>query len=224
VRGGDGAIWARAYSSTYNSWSSWQGLGGQLYDGTGAGLYASADASGNGIIGVFVTGTDQALWNQYYNAAALMAGSTSGSGWQGLGGVLTSTPAAAASSGSIIAFGRGSDAQVWYRSNSGSGWSGWGSIGGQLLEGTGPATVVSNKIDVYVTGTDNAVWYKSYTGAWSGWGSLGGLSNYSPAATAEGTSYIDVFVAGTDGNLYWKYSPGTTSTWSNWFGISEGPT
>jgi len=224
VRGTDGGIWARAYSPDFNSWSSWQGLGGQLYADTGPGLYASADASGNGIIGVFVTGTDQALWHQYYNAGALMAGSTTGSGWQYLGGVLTSTPAAVATSpSSIMAFGRGSDAQLWYRSSSSSGWSGWQSPGGQLLAGTGPAIVVSNKIDVYVTGTDNAVWYKSYTGTWSSWGTIGGLSNYSPSATREGTSFIDVFVTGTDGNLWWRYSPGPTATWSNWLSVGSGP-
>lgn len=223
VRGTDGAIWARFSSG--GTWINWEPLGGQLYDGTTAAPYIAVDTSGNGQVGVFATGTDQALWHQSYNLAAIMAGTPSAgaSGWETLGGVLTSSPAAAAASSSaVLAFGRGSDGALWYQAHSSAGWSGWTTLGGQLLAGTGPATAVSTKIDVFVIGTDHQTYQRGYTGAWSGWATLGGASNYSPAATGEGTSYVDLFVTGTDGNLWWRYGPSTT-TLSDWLNVGPGP-
>ena len=52
------------------------------------------------------------------------------SGWQYLGGALTSSPAAAApGSGLIDVFVRGTDSGLWQKTYNG-GWSGWTSIGG----------------------------------------------------------------------------------------------
>ena len=94
-------------------------LGGQIPAGTGP----AACSWGAGRLDVFVQGTTGALYHKSYTG--------SWSGWQTLGGALTSSPAAAAASGSsrIDVFVRGSDGALWQKTYNG-GWSGWTSIGG----------------------------------------------------------------------------------------------
>ncbi len=69
---------------------------------------------------LFVQGTDQALWTKYYQSAS------GWSGWQSLGGSLTSSPAATSpGSSSIDVFARGTDGAVWYKDWNGAAWSSW---------------------------------------------------------------------------------------------------
>jgi C1A family cysteine protease len=102
-RGSDSALWQREYAN--NAWAGWTSLGGQLASGTGP----AACSWGAGRLDVFVQGTDHVLWHKW-NAGGWSA-------WQSLGGVLTSSPAAAAASGGnrIDAFVRGSDNGLWQR-------------------------------------------------------------------------------------------------------------
>jgi thiol-disulfide isomerase/thioredoxin len=104
VRGTDNALWQRGYSN--NAWGSWASPGGQLASGTGP----AACSWGAGRLDVFVQGTDTVLWHKSYNGAW--------SGWEPLGGSLTSSPAAASASGSsrIDVFVRGTDNTVWEKS------------------------------------------------------------------------------------------------------------
>jgi hypothetical protein len=165
---------------------------------------------------VFVQGTDGALWHKSHTGS-------SWSGWQSLGGKLTSSPAATSpSSGVIDVFVRGSDGVIWTRTttNGGTSWNSWHSIGGQVPSGTGPAVCSQGSgLDVFVQGTDGALWHKSYTGSsWSGWQSLGGKLTSSPAATSPSSGVIDVFVRGTDNALWQKtYNGG----WSGWTSLGD---
>jgi len=82
---------------------------------------------------LFAQGTDQALWSKYQSGSGW-------SGWQSLGGALSSSPAATSpGSGLIDVFVRGTDGAVWYKDWNGAAWSGWHSAGGQIPAGTGPA-------------------------------------------------------------------------------------
>jgi len=106
VRGTDGALWYKEYSGS--SWSSnWIGLGGQVASGTGP----AACSWGAGRLDVCVQGTDGALYHKWYNGGW--------SGWEFLGGKLTSSPAAAAASGGnrIDVFVRGTDGALWWKSS-----------------------------------------------------------------------------------------------------------
>ena len=108
---------------------SWHSLGGQIPAGTGP----AACSWGSGRLDVFVQGTDGALWHKWYTG-------TSWSGWESLGGSLTSSPAATSpASGLIDVFARGSDGALWYKDWNGAAWSSWHSLGGQIPAGTGPA-------------------------------------------------------------------------------------
>ncbi len=175
--------------------SPWSGLGGQLASGTGPAVCAQNANS----LDLFVQGTDGALWHKSYTGS-------SWSGWQSLGGKLTSSPAATSpTSGVIDVFVRGTDSAIWERTttNGGTTWSNWASLGGQLASGTGPAaSSQGSRLDVFAEGTNGALYQKTSTGSWSGWINLGGALTSSPAATSRTSGVIDVFVRGTDGAIW----------------------
>jgi hypothetical protein len=129
------------------------------------------------------------------------------SGWQNLGGKLTSSPAATSpASGVIDVFVRGTNGALYQRSWTGS-WSNWISLGGQIAAGTSPAACSwgAGRLDVFVEGTNGALYHRWDTGTWSGWQNLGGKLTSSPAAaTAPGSSRIDVVVRGGDKGLWQK--------------------
>jgi hypothetical protein len=176
-------------------WGALSSLGGILAPGTGPAVCAQ-DANS---LDVFVVGTDYALWHRHYQSA-------SGWGnWESLGGILTSSPAAASpASGKIDVFVRGTDSGLWQLEYSNNGWHSWTSLGGIMYPGTGPAASSwgSGRLDVFVVGTDLGLWHQGYNGAWSGWESLGGILTSSPAAASPASGKIDVFVRGTDSGLW----------------------
>jgi peroxiredoxin len=207
ARGTDGALWSRTTTNNGATWNAWNPLGGQIPVGTGP----AACSWGPGRLDVFVQGTDGALWHKWYTG-------TSWSGWESLGGSLTSSPAATSpGSGLIDVFARGTDNGLWYKDWNGAAWSSWHSLGGQLPAGTGPAACSwgSGRLDVFTQGTDGALWHKWWNGVkWSGWESLGGSLTSSPAATSPGSGLIDVFARGTDGALWYK--DWNSAAWSSW--------
>jgi peroxiredoxin len=116
VRGTDGALWQREYSN--GVWGSWSSLGGIMYPGTGP----AASSWGSGRLDVFVEGTDSALWHRSHSGTW--------SGWESLGGRLTSSPGATSPGSSMIdVFVRGTDGALWWKNYNGE-WQGWTSIGG----------------------------------------------------------------------------------------------
>jgi hypothetical protein len=119
VRGTDNALWERTTTNGGSTWSSWYKIGGQLASGTGPG----ACSWGSGRLDVFVQGTDGQLWHRWYTG-------TSWSGWESLGGKLTSSPAATSpGNGLIDVFVRGTDNAVWQKTYNGV-WSSWKSVNG----------------------------------------------------------------------------------------------
>jgi len=204
VRGTDGALYKTTTTNAgaaTPTWT-WSKIGGQLLSGTGPAAYAWGDAR----IGVFVIGTNKALYHIWNDGAW--------SSWQSLGGILTSSPAATSPSGvEINVYGRGNDGALWQREYMNNAWSNWASLGGKISPGTGPAACYwgQGTLDVFVQGTNGALWYKfrEPTISWSSWISLGGILTSSPAVvgTASGAR---VYVRGGDNNL-WSiaYEPGS---------------
>ena len=173
---------------------SWIPLGGQIASGTAP----AASSWGSGHLDLFVEGTNGALYRKS------CTGST-WSGWENLGGKLTSSPAATSpGNGQIDVFVRGTNGALYEKTttNGGKTWSNWVSLGGQIPAGTAPAASSwgSGRLDLFVEGTNGALYHKSCTGStWSGWENLGGKLTSSPAAaTALGSSRTDVVVRGGD--------------------------
>jgi hypothetical protein len=200
VRGGDGALWSRWTVDGGTSWSAWYKIGGQLLNGTSPAAYDWGEAG----IGVFVTGTNRALYQVSYEGN----GNSAWSNWENLGGVVTSSPGATASDNGVIdVFVSGNDTALWQREYSNSAWGSWTSLGGRIPSGTGPAACSWGpaRLDVFVQGMDNALYHRWLSGGWSSWEYLGGKLTSSPgAAAASGGNRIDVFVRGGDGALWQK--------------------
>jgi chitodextrinase len=107
VRGTDNGLWQKTWNGS--SWGNWQPHGGVL---TSAPAAASCTA---GHLDVFVIGTDGGMWHLGYNGSTWSL-------WQPLGGVWTANPAGVCPPGTsfVLAFGRGTDNQLWQTSTPGS--------------------------------------------------------------------------------------------------------
>ncbi len=213
VRGNNGAIYYRDYIG--GSFGQWTSIGGQVAVGT----VPTVCSWGGGRLDVFVKGTNGGMYHKSYTVAS------GWSGWDYLGGSLTSSPAATSRNpGGITVFARGTDGAVWYRDYVNSYWGNWVSIGGQVSTGAPAPSVCSwggGRLDVFVTGTNLAVYHKSYSGSWSGWESLGGWTAYSPEAIAstQGVTVIGLYARGSDEGIWYNlYNEGY-----GWFGWSQWP-
>ena len=170
----DGSVWSTPDAP--GAPVMFSGFGGHL-------VSAPAPISAQNGEVVFGQGTDNQLWSTV----------STGTGWQPLGGAITSKPGAAVGSTTdstaYSVFARGTDGAVWGRDHGGSVWGAWHSLGGQVLAGTGPAaayTASDNQTWVAVTGTDHAIWYLNLINGvpQNGWATLQGKTNAGPALTA----------------------------------------
>ena len=122
------------------------------------------------------------------------------SGWNSLGGVVTSPPHAVAwGPNRLDIFAVGQDHAVWHEWWDGANWGGWESLGGVV---TSPPHTVAwglNRLDIFAVGQDHAVWHKWWDGAnWGGWESLGGVVTSPPHAVAWGPNRLDTFAVLTN--------------------------
>jgi thiol-disulfide isomerase/thioredoxin len=211
AKGTGDAVWWKHWTGT--TWTASTSLGGILTSPP------AATSPGNGLIDVFVRGTDGVLYEK-----TTTNGGGSWSNWISLGGqILPGTGPAVCTRGlnSLDVFVQGTDHVLYYKQWDGTTWSGWKSLGPGLTSSPGVTSQANGKIDVFVRGTDNAIWYREYSGSsWSTWHGLSGLvaSGTGPAACSWGTGRLDVFVQGTDGVLYQKTWTG--SSWSGWQSLS----
>jgi hypothetical protein len=169
----------------------------------------------NGGSFVFVVGDDGTLW--YFD----------GINWYTLGGLATSSPAAAAIGDEMLVSIIGGDGAVWVRkwtatgdvTNTGDLWSDWQSLGGVGVLDTAMVTHGSS-VDLYVVGGDEALWTRRYDGTrWSGWQSLGGVLVSTPAAMTHGSDVFVTAVGADDALWYRRYRAGRWSAWTSLGGI-----
>lgn len=144
------------------------------------------------------------------------------SGWQPLGGVITTEPVAGANKdGRIEVFARGSDNALWHlwQTAANGGWSGWASLGGVITSNPAVVRNADGRLEVFARGTDGALWHVWQTApnsGWSGWASLGGRITSDPAATTNADGRLEVFARGTDGALWHIWQGGAQQGWSGW--------
>ncbi len=121
VRGTDGAVWERPYSS--GAWQGWYNLGGVLAPGTGPAVSAWQYYQGSRLVNredVFVVGTNGAMYQKTWTA-----GSGWTTTWANLGGKLTSSPTAATMQYSIEIYARGTDGYLYLKEYFSGGWHAW---------------------------------------------------------------------------------------------------
>ena len=136
---------------------------------------------------------------------------------EGLGGQITSGPAAASwGPNHLDVFARGTDGAIQHISYNAA-WHTWDNLGGVSYQGNKPAAVSwgTNRIDLFVRGTDSQLYHKWWDGSrWAGWEPLGGVLASGPTVTAWASNRLDVFVQGSDNQLYHKWWD--RSHWSGW--------
>jgi len=138
------------------------------------------------------------------------------SGWEKLGGVLTSGIGVSSwAANRLDCFVRGTDNAMWHKWWNGSNWSGWENLGGVLTSAPAAVSWGPNRIDTFVRGTDNAMWHKWWNGSnWSGWERLGGVLTSGIGVSSWAANRLDCFVRGTDNAMWHKWWNG--SNWSGW--------
>jgi IPT/TIG domain/Repeat of unknown function (DUF346) len=177
----------------------------------GAATHDVPGGGGDTQVDVFVSGSDSNLHHTFHTDF-----SPAWSGWENLGGTLTSAPTAVSwgSQNRIDVFVRGSDNALWHKWWTGTSWSGWESLGGVLAAAPVVTSWATGRLDVFARGTDNQLWHRFYAGGWSGWEPLGGVLNSAPGGVSWGPNRIDVFVQGTDQAVWHKWWGG--ASWGGW--------
>jgi hypothetical protein len=170
----------------------------------------------SGRLDVFVRGTDARLYHRSFTGAW--------SGWEGLGGVLTSDPTAVSwSNGRIDVFVRGSDNQLWHKWYE-NGWYWWEPLGGALASAPDVSSWAPGRLDIFVRGTDNQLWHRWYDNGWYGWEPLGGVLTSDPTAVSWSNGRIDIFVRGSDNQLWHRWYDHGWYGWEPLGGIlTSGP-
>ena len=138
------------------------------------------------------------------------------SGWENLGGTLTSAPTVASwQRNRLDVFARGTDQSLFHKYWNGRQWSNWSSLGGNLTSAPAAVSWGPNRIDVFARGQNQDLIHRWWNGSsWSNWESLGGTLTSGPAVSSTQRNRLEVFVRGNNRNLYLKTWNG--SSWSNW--------
>jgi hypothetical protein len=139
------------------------------------------------------------------------------SGWIGLGGLSTGTPAVTSwGTGRYDVFARGMDGAIYHRFFQG-GWSNWTSLGGLVIGNPTAVAEGGSRIHLFARGLDGAAYYQGWTGsAWTGWIFLGGDVTGELAAAVRGGGRLDVFWRGRDAALW------HVQGWASSFATSHG--
>ncbi len=170
---------------------------------TGAAVVADT-----GLVSIFVRGVDGHVWYRDFNG--------SWSGWNDLGGFISSGIAAVASGTTTYVLAQGGGNAIWGNRRSGANWSGWHSLGG-VVRSDPVAAVGPDGILVMARGGDDGLWSNRFDGfSWRGWGSPGGKIDSEAAASRDTGSIVHVLARGTDSRIYAnRYGSGG---WSGWGG------
>jgi len=202
--GQDGNLWQKTFDNYGAGWGNWFSVGGIL--------------STNQVISdrredFFVKGsTDNALWHRVYESKQF-------SGWENLGGILTSDPGYSSwNYGRYDVFVRGTDYAMWHKWYWG-GWANWESLGGIITSKPVAISWWNNRIDTFAIGTDNALWHKWWDNAWYGWESLGGVCTSAPAVGSLHYNQLSIFVKGTDNALWHRQWNGQWYGWQSLGGV-----
>ena len=130
----NGVIGTRQWAQ--NTWSNWSNVNGVVPDSFSSSRLECMSWGPDHVDCFARRDGDDALFRRTFDAGY-------DSGWEALGGVLTSDPSCVSTAARHLdCFGRGVDGQLYRNSFNGDIWSGWSALGGQLLDRTKPSCVV----------------------------------------------------------------------------------
>src|SRR6187551_2564241 len=107
-------------------------------------------------------GKDQGIYQKGWNEGKW---EPAGSGWNSMGGNISTAPAASTwgpESEATSAFGVGHDGQMWHRQGSGTNWGCWEPMGGKFKPKTPPASCSwgKNHMATFGIGEDNSLMHR----------------------------------------------------------------
>ncbi|MEJ8848656.1 C1 family peptidase [Variovorax rhizosphaerae] len=144
------------------------------------------------------------------------------SGWQPLGGKITTKPVTGVNKdGRIEVFARGTDNALYHmwQTSPGGPFSGWASLGGILTSAPAVVSNADGRLEVFVRGTDGGlhhIWQVAPNSGWSGWAPLGGVITSDPTAVRNADGRVAVFARGSDGALWQIRQGGPQAGWTAW--------
>ena len=219
VRGTDNGVHHIWQDRPGGNWSGWEALG--LPGGFAVTGNVAVSRDVNGWLEIFVRGANNALWHKWQDPP-----NGQWSGWESLGGILTSDPVVIQNhwNGREV-FVRGTDNgvhHIWQDRPRGnwSGWEGLGLPGGFAVTGNVAVSRDNNGwLEIFVRGANNALWHKWQdppNGQWSGWESLGGILTSDPVVIQNHWNGREVFVRGTDNGVHHIWQDRPRGNWSGW--------
>lgn len=179
----------------------------------------SVTVDAEGLVHVFVRGLTRGV-----NHIAELASSTGGwavkfGEWEGLGGVMASSPSMPVSlngANLLEVYGRAADKALWHRTQSatldGSAveWSAWKSLGGVLASAPAVAATDDGLVDVFTRATDKAIYFRSQTVDEEGtvkfknWYTLGGMFSAAPTVTVKSSGMLFLTARGVDKAIWYS--------------------
>jgi len=192
-----------------------------------------------GLVHVFVRGTNRALWHKgeiYENP-----GPKKFSEWECIGGVMASSPSTPVSLNGVSlveVYGRAADKALWHRAQEGTlypnslpggevSWGKWNSLGGVLASAPTVAVNDDGLADVFARATDKAIYYKAQVEGQDGvtsytqWFTLGGMFSTTPTVVVHADGLFDIFARGVDKAIWHSHQVETngTRTFSAWYSL-----
>jgi peptidoglycan/xylan/chitin deacetylase (PgdA/CDA1 family) len=156
-------------TGTNNALYQWTGSTGWVKLGGYLTSSPAATSPANGVIDVFVRGSDGALYSKQ------LSGGVWGS-WKKIGGQLASGtgPAVCAqNANSLDVFVQGTNGALYHKSYTGTSWSSWQNLGGYLTSSSAATSPANGVIDVFVRGSNGVFWESSYNNGSYAWASIG---------------------------------------------------
>ncbi|WP_432981440.1 metallophosphoesterase [Dactylosporangium sp. CA-233914] len=192
-RGLDGRLWH--LSGNAAGFGSWQQREGELLSSPSAVAWSDTELQ------MVALGPGSDLLHQWYDR-----GKDVWSGWESLGGRLSSAPVIVAPDARRLEiFARGADMSLQRRFWDGRGWgSQFGSLGGSLAAGP-VAAVHGTRIEVLAPQLDHTVGRLYWDGGWGSFTAQSGQCDTAPDITIRtGAVAADLFALGLDGAIYHK--------------------
>ena len=145
------------------------------------------------------------------------------SGWENLGGVLTSGAGVASwASNRLDCFVRGTDSHMWHKWWNGSRWSGWEDLGG-VIDAAGRRLMGPEPHRLLRPRHRQRLWHKWWNGAeLERLGEPRRRPELRPGSVLVGLNRIDTFVTGTDNRMWHKWWDG--SGWRGWESLGGSST
>ena len=210
VPGTDGQVWHKWYDG---QWHGFEPLGGRAVSGVAVTTW------GPGRLDVFAQDIDNSFPTPGRLKHRWYVNGQWSTGWEDLGGCVSTPGAASWGPNRIDVLVQGSDHKLYFKWYDGH-WNKFVKLGD--LTFSSPPSVVAwgkRRLDVFVRGDGPSgnLLHKWYDGTWSrGFENLGGRLIGGPGASSWGAGRLDVFVKGVDGKLYHRwYAEGA------WYGFES---